>query len=150
MACACGSGANLNQCCGPILDGAPAPTAEQLMRSRYTAFVLGNADYLLQSWHPKTRPSRVSLDDNTRWLSLQIVSTHAGQAQDDQGVVEFCATFMSGVEYRVLHEKSRFEKISGHWFYLDGDCSIDKPGRNHPCPCGSGKKFKRCCAANQG
>jgi len=114
------------------------------MRSRFAGFVLKRAGYLLQSWHPKTRPSRVSLDD-TRWLDLKIVSTDAGQAQDDGGMVEFRAAFIAAGECRVLHEKSRFEKIGAHWFYLDGICDIEKPGRNDLCPCGSGRKYKRCC-----
>ena len=134
----------LAACCGPLLDGTPARTAEQLMRSRYTAYVLGRNEYLRRSWHPATRPSRVRIDD-TRWLSLSIESIEKGGADDANGKVSFTAAFMDKDGCNLLHETSRFEKISGHWYYLDGDCRIDKPGRNAICPCGSGKKFKRSC-----
>jgi len=136
----------LTACCGPLLDGIPARTAEKLMRSRYTAYVLGRGDYLRLSWHPDTRPSRVRIDD-TRWLSLRIEATEQGGEDDVCGTVTFTAAFISDGECSLLHEKSRFKKIDGHWFYLDGDCRINKPGRNDPCPCGSGRKFKRCCAS---
>ncbi|HKI61030.1 MAG TPA: YchJ family protein [Mariprofundaceae bacterium] len=142
--CPCGSGAMLAACCGPLLDGTPARTAEQLMRSRYTAYALGRGDYLRQSWHPQTRPSRVHIDD-TRWLSLSINSTEKGGADDASCKVSFTAAFMDKDGCKLLHETSRFEKIDAHWYYLDGVCRIDSPGRNDPCPCGSGKKFKRCC-----
>jgi len=142
--CPCGSGKQLTECCGPVLDGRPARSADQLMRSRYSAYVLGNSEYLRRSWHPATRPSRVRIDD-TRWLSLTVESTEQGGVEDVSGKVSFTAAFMDKGECRLLHETSRFEKIDGHWYYLDGDCRIEKPGRNDPCPCGSGKKLKRCC-----
>ncbi len=143
--CPCGSGLTLQACCGPVMDAESATTAEALMRSRYTAFVLQRTDYLLHSWHPDSRPSRIRFDD-TRWLGLSIIGTDRGQAGDIEGTVEFQVAFICGGECRVLHEISRFERLDNRWLYRDGDCRIDEPGRNAPCPCGSGRKFKRCCA----
>ncbi len=116
------------------------------MRSRYTAFVLKRSDYLLASWHPDTRPSRIRFDD-TRWLALDIIGVNQGSATQHTGTVTFRAAFMDSGECKVLHECSRFEKLDNRWYYRDGDCSIEKLGRNAPCPCGSGKKLKRCCAS---
>lgn len=120
--CPCGSSRAYPQCCAPYITGeAAAPTAEQLMRSRYTAFARGEAQYLLDSWHPDKRPSRVRLDDKQKWIGLSIKSTEAGQAGDEEGRVEFVARFkMDGKGHR-LHENSRFEKIDGRWYYLDGE-----------------------------
>lgn len=120
--CPCGSGRALDDCCGPYIDGAtPAPTAEALMRSRYAAFALGRADYLRATWHPDTRPSRVRLDPEQRWIGLSIKATQDGQAGDIHGVVEFVARFkVAGRGYR-LHERSRFECIDGRWYYRDGE-----------------------------
>ena len=90
------------------------------MRSRYTAFVRCDEEYLLASWHPDTRPSRVRLDDQQRWLGLSIRATEAGGAEDATGTVEFVARFMVAGKGHRLHEISRFEKIAGRWYYLDG------------------------------
>lgn len=121
-ACPCGSGGSLDACCGPYIGGSEAaPTAEALMRSRYSAFALGEADYLLTSWHPDTRPSRVRLDDAQRWIGLSIRRTEAGGAADDSGVVEFVARYKVNGRGHRLHEASRFEKIAGRWYYRDGD-----------------------------
>ncbi|ATX82699.1 SEC-C motif-containing protein [Mariprofundus ferrinatatus] len=107
------------------------------MRSRYSAYVLGCWDYLHKSWHPRTRPSRVS-PTSTDWLGLTIV-----KASDNS--VEFIAGFREGGKIKVLHETSRFAQADGHWRYLDGSYSVSEVGRNAPCPCGSGLKSKRCC-----
>jgi len=149
MICPCGSGKDLAQCCRLLLEGTAATTAELLMRSRYTAYVLGDSKYLRQSWHPATRPSRVRMDD-VEWLSLSIVSVQKGRENDNNGVVEFVAAFRMQGRYRLLHESSRFERLGGQWFYHDGDCRIETPKRNAPCLCGSGKKFKRCCGTDTG
>jgi SEC-C motif-containing protein len=91
------------------------------MRSRYSAFVRERAEYLLASWHPDTRPSRVRFDPEQRWLGLRIKATEAGLEQDERGVVEFVARYkVAGKGFR-LHERSRFERIDGAWFYRDGD-----------------------------
>ena len=119
-ACPCGTGLTLGECCGPVLDGRPAPTAEALMRSRYTAFAVGDAAHLRASWHASTRPRELDLDDDVRWRSLEIVSTSAGGPFDDAGVVEFVARYRDGAERGVLHETSRFVREGGRWFYVDG------------------------------
>lgn len=91
------------------------------MRSRYSAFVEEDQAYLLATWHPDTRPSRVRFDPEQRWLGLRIKSTEAGTEADEQGRVEFVARYkIAGKGFR-LHEHSRFERIDACWFYLDGD-----------------------------
>ncbi|MDR5902264.1 YchJ family protein [Halomonas icarae] len=144
-ACPCDSGKPLDACCGRYHAGEPAPTPEALMRSRYSAFALNLTDYLLTSWHPDTRPVSLTADDTTHWLRLQVVSS--GE-QGDEGWVTFRATFREGHQYGVLEEASRFRREAGHWRYLDGQPTVSrlKPGRNEACLCGSGRKFKRCCA----
>jgi len=114
MRCPCGSGENYDGCCGPLHAGAAAPTALALMRSRFSAFALGDADYLLRSWHPETRPATVDLDDGVTWRRLQIVD--AGES-----TVEFRATYLRDGEHNVLHERSRFERVAGRWVYVDGE-----------------------------
>jgi SEC-C motif-containing protein len=91
------------------------------MRSRYSAFTLGAQEYLLASWHPDTRPSRVRLDPRQRWLGLSIKATEQGGPQDQAGVVEFVARFKVEGRGHRLHEISRFRKLDGSWHYLDGE-----------------------------
>jgi SEC-C motif domain protein len=118
--CPCGGGRYVD-CCQPFhLGGAQAPTAETLMRSRYSAFALGLDDYLWRTWHPRTRPGRVLLDGST-WLGLDIVNVVDGFAHDQEGVVEFVASFATGSRRGQLHEASRFERRGGRWLYLDGE-----------------------------
>ncbi len=120
--CPCGSGMALEACCGPYIDGAlAAPTAEALMRSRYSAYALQEADYLRATWHRDTRPSRVRLDPEQRWIGLSIKATEAGCEGDSRGVVEFVARFKVAGRGHRLHERSRFECIDGQWYYRDGD-----------------------------
>jgi SEC-C motif domain protein len=119
--CPCGSGAPYAACCELLHDGAPATTAERLMRSRFSAFALGRAPYLLASWHPLTRPARLDLDSDVTWRRLQVVDTVAGGIADDAGVVEFRASFRSPDAAGLLHERSRFARVEGRWMYLDGD-----------------------------
>jgi SEC-C motif-containing protein len=112
----------LGECCGPRLAGdAAAPTAEALMRSRYTAFVVGDAAYLRASWHRSTRPPRLDLDEGVVWRGLQVLTTRSGGPFDDTGVVEFAARYRDGDVRGVLHETSRFVREGGRWFYVDGD-----------------------------
>lgn len=118
--CPCGSGATLDGCCGPALRGTAPPTAEALMRSRYTAFVVGDARYLTESWHPGTRPDGISLDPALRWRGLDIVQVQGGDGDQTRGVVEFRARWHEGGEEGVLSERSRFVRQSGRWWYLDG------------------------------
>jgi len=137
--CPCGSDQLLDCCRGPVIGGAQAKSAEALMRSRYSAYVLGYWLYLRESWHPDTRPSTVTPVD-TDWIGLTIV-----KATTD--TVEFIAGFRDGGKVMALHEISRFAQISGHWRYLDGICDVQEAGRNSPCPCGGIKKTKRCCGS---
>ena len=97
-------------------------TAEALMRSRFAAFRDGDVDWLLASWHPSTRPATLDLADNPTWRGLQIVDTVDGTEHDVEGVVEFRATYVVGPgDVRVLHERSRFVRENGRWYYVDGD-----------------------------
>ena len=121
VACPCGSGASYAECCSPVHAGRPAETAATLMRSRFTAFALGLPEYLLESWHPDTRPATLELDHGTRWRRLQLVDTVAGGPDDVTGIVEFRASYRSPDGAGVLHERSRFSRVDGSWRYVDGD-----------------------------
>jgi SEC-C motif-containing protein len=122
--CPCGSGDRFDGCCGPLLAGAAAaPTAERLMRSRYTAFVTGDERYLSDTWHPGTRPDSLDLDPAQRWTGLEILATEDGGEEDARGVVEFRASWSFGRERGALHERSRFVRRSQRWWYLDGAVS---------------------------
>ena len=145
-ACPCGSGTSLAQCCGRYHAGEAAPTPEALMRSRYSAFALNLTDYLLASWHPSTRPAELAPDPTTRWLRLEVLES---DEDGDSGHVHFRATFREGRRFGVLEEASRFRREAGRWYYLEGRPTLTrlKPGRNEPCPCGSGRKLKACCGA---
>ncbi len=119
--CPCGSGAPLDQCCGRYLDGDAAPTAEALMRSRYSAYVLLREDYLLATWRSTTRPVSLGLANQTppKWISLTVRRYEYTDA--DHAIVEFVARHkINGRAYR-LHEVSRFVREDGRWFYVDGD-----------------------------
>ncbi|KAF0805755.1 SecC motif-containing protein [Alcanivorax xiamenensis] len=142
--CPCQSGLDYEQCCQPLHRGAPAPTPEALMRSRYSAFVLNDGAYVKASWHPSTRPESLTLEEGDQWLGLEVVSS---EQNGDEGRVRFRATCREGAGFAVLEERSRFLREDGHWLYLDGEHEVRplKPGRNDPCPCGSGKKHKKCC-----
>jgi SEC-C motif-containing protein len=115
--CPCGTGLTYADCCGRLHDGtATAATAEQLMRSRYSAFAVGDPAYLLATWHPRTRPRSLELDPDVRWTGLEIVATAGGSMLDSEGTVEFRASRVDGEQ----HERSRFRREKGRWFYLDG------------------------------
>lgn len=117
-ACPCGSGASFESCCGPLVDdGVPARNAEQLMRSRYTAFALGRADHLWRTWHPRTRPPQVDPGD-VEWTGLEIVDVVAGGESDERGVVEFVARFSGPRGAEAMRERSGFERRGGRWVYL--------------------------------
>jgi len=117
--CPCGGG-TFGTCCGPVLDGSrPAATAVALMRSRYTAFAVGDVAYLLRSWHRSTRPPTLELDDDLVWRRLVVLGVEAGGPWDDEGVVEFVAQYTSGLARGRLHERSRFVRVDG-WQYVDG------------------------------
>ncbi|MGY2083356.1 YchJ family protein [Blastococcus sp. SYSU DS0539] len=118
--CPCGTGLPYAECCGPRHDGsAPAATAEQLMRSRYSAFAVGDAAYLLASWHSTTRPPSVELDPGVRWTGLDVLATTGGGLLAAEGTVKFRAHWRSGGESGDQHEVSRFAREDGAWRYLD-------------------------------
>jgi SEC-C motif-containing protein len=154
-ACPCQSGLSFEACCGPILAGAPAPTALALMRSRYTAYARGDVAHLARTLAPEHRAGFDAADvaagmRATKWLGLEILDTVDGRAEDSTGIVEFVARFQTQGQMRALHERSRFrrDESDGRWVYVDGETAMQpakKPGRNDPCPCGSGRKFKHCC-----
>ncbi len=124
-ACPCGGlppGTSYDECCGRFHAGAPAGGVEELMRSRYAAFALGDADYLLRTWHPRTRPESLSLDPGHRWVGLQVLEVDGPGPGEDGGTVRYRARSRaaSGVEH-VLEERSWFERRGGRWLYVDGD-----------------------------
>jgi len=157
--CPCGSGLPLDACCKPYIDGTSrAPTAEALMRSRYTAYALHDIDYLESTLHGNElrdfdKDGTEKWARDSTWLGLDIVNTTAGAANDKEGSVEFRARYeRDGVQHE-HHELSLFRKFDGRWLYTGGRGvapaqfrrDAPKTGRNDPCPCGSGKKYKKCC-----
>jgi SEC-C motif domain protein len=119
--CPCLSGESYALCCGPLHRGEThATTAERLMRSRYSAFAVGDSTYLIETWHPSTRPESLELDPSMRWFSLEILSRSAGGMLDSNGVVEFRARYRLNGEVGEQRETSRFVKQNRRWFYLDG------------------------------
>ncbi len=158
LSCLCGSGVIYQQCCGLFHSGEKIPlTAEGLMRSRYTAYVLRNVSYLQETWDVNSRPTTIDFSkEKIEWVGLEITDIKKGKSKDSKGVVAFKAFYSVDGEQCVMNEISRFTKINGCWFYLDGIIKsmgkIDmqtNQGRNMLCSCGSGKKFKRCCGAEQ-
>jgi SEC-C motif domain protein len=119
MRCPCGTGVPYDACCGPFHGGTPAPTAEKLMRSRYSAFALGDAEYLVRTWHSSTRPPALRLDSSRRWLGLAIEATDGGGLLHKTGTVEFTASYQDGDFRGAQHENSRFVREDGQWFYVD-------------------------------
>ena len=157
--CPCGSGLSYADCCGRFISaGQQAETAEQLMRSRFTAFARAEWDYLQRTRHPdfRTPSGAAELASNSQhisWQRLDIISVRGGR-DDRRGTVEFKAWYQQDGELQVLHERSRFVRSGGQWLYTDGALdpvqhrpaeAAAKVGRNAPCPCGSGKKYKHCC-----
>jgi SEC-C motif domain protein len=118
LACPCGLGEDYGPCCGRLHAGAPAPTAESLMRSRYSAFAVGDAGYLLRTWHPSRRPRALTLDPALRWTHLAVLQTRDGGLFDDTGTVQFRAVYVRAGQRGVLAETSRFVRQSRHWTYL--------------------------------
>ena len=124
-ACPCGSGDLEVACCGPYLDGVPAPTALALMRSRYTAYVRGAVDYLVDTHDASTRKATdrkaiAQWSRDTGWLGLEIVATEKGSESDDEGIVEFIARGVTQGKPFMQRERSRFRKVDGRWYYVDG------------------------------
>jgi SEC-C motif-containing protein len=122
--CPCGRPARFDACCGPLISAERiAADAESLMRSRYTAYTQGAADYLRATWHPDTCPAELSLEDNPRWIGLTVKRAEA--TGPDQAVVEFIARYRVGGRAQRLHEVSRFVRQDGRWYYVDGDIQPD-------------------------
>lgn len=121
MRCPCLSGDTFENCCGPLLAGGVAPTAERLMRSRFTAFARGDVAHLLRTWHPSTRPALLDLDDDIRWTRLEILETAQGGPFDRAGVVLFEAFFQEGGAAASMRERSRFVREGRDWLYVDGE-----------------------------
>jgi SEC-C motif-containing protein len=116
--CPCGSGDAYDDCCGPVVrNERPADTAEELMRSRYSAYVLGDVDHVFRSWHPRTRPDELDALPKLEWTGLEILDVVDGGPADTEGVVEFRAHHATGAQ----HERSRFVRRAGRWVYLDGE-----------------------------
>lgn len=161
--CPCGSGRTLSRCCGLFTDGSARPeTALELMRSRFTAFATGRYDYLQQTvspaLHHRFTPDNLAKEArDVRWKRLDIESVEAGSTKDVTGRVTFAAYYERDGREHVVRERSRFEKIDGVWLYTGGTVLAanqvvtagPKPGRNAPCPCGSGKKYKKCCGKHR-
>jgi SEC-C motif domain protein len=148
--CPCGTKKQYLQCCGPRHDGTrPPETAEALMRSRYSAFAIGNGTYLVATGPGKGDADELSSwGKSVFWLGLEVTAREKGEEDDTEGMVAFVARYLEGGKEFRLVERSRFEKRQGKWMYLDGIGQRTKRpiGRNEPCPCGSGKKFKSCHA----
>lgn len=156
--CPCGSGETFETCCDIFIRGeAAAPTAEKLMRSRYSAFVVEEPEYIYGTHDPDTK-HEVDLDEITAWSTqsdwegLNILAVENGVEGDKEGVVEFAARYSVKGKPNHHHERSTFSFKEGKWWFTDGSLISDtvrragpKVGRNDPCPCGSGKKFKKCC-----
>ena len=158
--CPCCSGLKAENCCAPYHTGQTAPTALALMRSRYAAFVLGNGQYLSDTLSTEQRADFdiqefIESAKGTKWLGLEIRKVRDGAESDDTGTVEFVARYQTGGETMVHHELAQFAREDGKWVFADCEMNpkepprtVQKVGRNDPCPCGSGKKFKKCCGAN--
>jgi len=157
MICPCGSEKQYDQCCGKIHKSGKAQTAVELMRARYSAYVLGEIGFVGESHDPAKRSEfnpeeAATWSSESEWGGLTILATDKGEAKDSEGMVEFVARYYFGKEWKNHRERAIFKKIDGKWFYHDGvfvDSTIKreeaKVGRNDPCPCGSGKKYKKCC-----
>ncbi len=159
-ACPCGSGLEYAACCEPLITGATAAeTAEALLRSRYSAYTKQAVDYIVDTTHPDKREpdDRKTVEKwsrSTEWRRLEIVSCKAGGIDDAEGEVEFKADYTEKGKRRKHHEAAVFRKKDGRWYFFDAGApkieqyirTSPKVGRNDPCPCGSGKKYKKCCA----
>ena len=157
--CPCGSNLTFAECCEPLIRGERlASTAEQLMRSRYSAYVNVDTDYIFETTHPNHRQGydhkgTREWAESAQWEKLEIVATNDGGVDDTAGEVEFKATYRDKGGRKVHHEQASFRKEGDRWFFTDGTIVAPRPfvrnepkmGRNDPCPCGSGSKFKKCC-----
>lgn len=120
--CPCGSGRGYAGCCGPLHGQERlAETAEELMRSRYSAYAVRDLDHLVRTWHPRTRPADVQADAALEWQGLEVLGTRAGGPDDEEGEVEFRARYRLGDHRGTMHERSRFARRVGRWMYVEGE-----------------------------
>ena len=158
--CPCGSGKVYGECCEPVIKGTKAaPTAESLMRARYTSYVKHEIEFIINSCDEGDKIAEIDRKATEEWSKtsiwhgLKILNTQKGGESDDEGLVEFEATYTDKNNlHEVHHENAYFKKVNGKWLYEAGDVKPmtvvregKKVGRNDPCPCGSGKKYKKCC-----
>lgn len=155
--CPCGSETPYSNCCEQIILGVnAAETAEQLMRARYSAYVLAEMDFIFESTHPDHRQGydhsgTKEWAETAEWKGLEIIGTRKGGIDDAVGEVEFIARFIEKGNNREHHEAGQFKRKDGRWYFTDGQMVRQKPltaakvGRNEPCNCGSGLKYKKCC-----
>jgi SEC-C motif-containing protein len=158
-ACPCGSGRDFADCCQPYIQGEQQPpTAETLMRARYSAHVTSKVDYIYDTTHPEQRknvdPKSVAAwCRKAQWQSLEILDTVDGGSGDQTGTVEFVVRYREKEKPIKHHEIAEFQRHEERWYFKDGHAPAQeqairqgpKIGRNDPCPCGSGKKYKKCC-----
>lgn len=155
--CPCGSNNAFSDCCEPILTGKKlAETAEQLMRARYSAYTTAAMEFIFETTHPQHRGdydhegTRTWAEESV-WTGLEICGKRRGTKEDTTGEVEFIARFKRSEMPHEHHENGQFEKIDGAWYFTEGVMVKSKPilsskiGRNDPCSCGSGIKYKKCC-----
>jgi SEC-C motif-containing protein len=161
--CPCGSGKSYEACCGPIIEGTQkAATAEAVMRSRYSAYTKHAYAHLERTLSAEQRKDFSAEDtkkwaENSEWLGLTVMRTEAGGPEDTSGLVEFSARFKANGQEHEHVEIAKFEKTEGEWLYAGMLETHEEPfrreapkvGRNDPCPCGSGKKYKKCCGAGK-
>ncbi len=157
MICPCGTDLPFEDCCGPFHEGKRLPpTALALMRARYTAYVTGNIDYIFTTQETTgaeaDRASTEAWSKNSEWLGLEIVSVEGGEGRDDTATVEFIARYKHKDEEHAHHEEASFRRSADRWILVDGKMqnstfrrTTPKVKPNEPCPCGSGKKYKKCC-----
>lgn len=155
--CYCGSGVSYSDCCEPLITGAQsAQTAEQLMRARYSAYVGVQMGFIFETTHPDHREGydhagTKEWAESSEWQGLEIIDTIKGGVDDVVGQVEFIARFKEKGEQRCHHENAQFVIDNGRWLFTEGIMVKPKPlfvnkiGRNDPCLCGSGVKYKKCC-----
>ena len=155
--CPCGSGNSYSDCCEQIINGSrPAESAEQLMRARYSAYVFARMDFIFETTHPDHRQGydhdgTKAWAESSEWLGLEIIGTTGGGVDDSIGEVEFIARFSEKGTSREHHEAGQFKRKEGLWYFTDGKMvrpkpvTVTKTGRNDPCTCGSGLKYKKCC-----
>jgi SEC-C motif domain protein len=156
--CPCGSDKLFGECCEPFLNGASnAPTAEALMRARYSAFATAHIDFIERTIHSSTRASfdrenARKWAEQSQWHGLEILNVIDGKEDDVEGSVEFIANYSQKDERVKHHEVATFRKEAEAWTFMDSHMvnqpfRHDQPkiGRNDPCHCGSGKKYKKCC-----